>query len=205
MRISSLPEVVLASQSPRRSELLAQLGVRFRVLLPEDAERAEALEAVRAGESPGEYVLRVARDKALAAQAQLIGQGHSDQTLVLGADTTVAIGQTLLAKPVDDEDARRMLTCLSGRYHRVLTGVALVRGKRRETALSVSRVRFGRLTRGCIEAYLATGESRGKAGAYAIQGQAAAFVRRIEGSYSGIMGLPLHETARLLARFVRPD
>ncbi|MCZ8102373.1 MAG: Maf family protein, partial [Burkholderiales bacterium] len=119
---------------------------------------------------------------------------------ILVADTTVAVGGTILGKPLDDDDAKRMLRLLSGRGHRVLTAVAVVRGARIERATHVSRVRFARLDADDVDAYVATGEPRGKAGAYAIQGRAAAFVRRIEGSHSGIMGLPLHETTTLLRR-----
>jgi septum formation protein len=189
--------VWLASQSPRRQALLAQIGVRFEMLVPDASEDAESLEAHRIGESPTQYVERVVRDKAAAARARLAARALPDAPILV-ADTTVAIGGTLLGKPVDDDDARRMLRALSGRGHRVLTAVAVVRGARIAQATCVSRVRFARLTPADIDAYVATGEPRGKAGGYAIQGRAAAFVRRIEGSHSGIMGLPLHETALLL-------
>jgi septum formation protein len=191
--------VWLASQSPRRQELLAQIGVRFEMLVPDASEDAESLEAHRTGESPTRYVERVVRDKAAAARARLAARGLPDAPILV-ADTTVAIGGTLLGKPLDDDDARRMLRALSGRGHRVLTSVAVVRGARVAQATCVSRVRFARLSPADIDAYVATGEPRGKAGGYAIQGRAAAFVRRIEGSHSGIMGLPLHETALLLRR-----
>lgn len=195
----------LASQSPRRQELLAQVAVRFELLVPGPDEDAEALEAVVPGESPTQYVERVVLAKAHAARARLAARGLPDAPILV-ADTTVAIGGTLLAKPADDADARRMLEALSGRGHRVLTAIAVVRGSRIEQAISVSRVRFARLSSSKIDAYVASGEPSGKAGAYAIQGRAAAFVRRIEGSYSGIMGLPLHETMTLLRRAgIDPD
>jgi septum formation protein len=151
------------------------------------------------GETPMQYVQRVVRAKALAAQARLERRG-GQAAPILVADTTVAVGGTSLGKPTDAADAARMLGLLSGRTHRVLTAVAVVRGARTDEALSLSRVRFERLSAARIDAYVASGEPFGKAGAYAIQGRAAAFVRRIEGSHSGIMGLPLHDTARLLQR-----
>jgi septum formation protein len=191
--------VWLASQSPRRAQLLEQIGVRFEMLAPGPDEDAEALEAIVRGESPTQYVERVVRAKARAA-AERLGARRLPPAPILVADTTVAIGGTVLGKPVDDADARRMLGLLSGRGHRVLTAIAVVHGDRVEQATSVSRVRFARLPPARIDAYVASGEPSGKAGGYAIQGRAAAFVRRIEGSYSGIMGLPLYETATLLRR-----
>ncbi|HYF59023.1 MAG TPA: Maf family protein [Burkholderiaceae bacterium] len=191
--------VWLASQSPRRQELLRQIGVRFELLAPGPDEDAEALEALRPHESPTAYVERVTLAKAQAARERLAARGGTPAP-VLVADTTVAVGGTILGKPADDDDARRMLALLAGRGHRVLTAVAVVRGARVEHLLQVSRVRFARLAPAEIDAYVASGEPRGKAGAYAIQGLAAAFVRRIEGSHSGIMGLPLFETAALLRR-----
>jgi septum formation protein len=197
--------VWLASQSPRRQQLLAQVGVRFELLLAGDDEDAEALEALVPGESPTRYVERVVHAKALAARARHAARGLADAPILV-ADTTVAVGGTILGKPVDDDDARRMLALLSGRTHRVLTAVAVVRGTRTLALTQVSRVRFARLPAARIEAYVASGEPRGKAGGYAIQGRAAAFVRRIEGSHSGIMGLPLHETTTLLRRAgIDPD
>jgi septum formation protein len=167
--------------------------------LPDPHEDAEALEATTPGETPMQYVQRVVRAKALAAQARLERRG-GQAAPILVADTTGAVGGTSLGKPTDAADAARMLGLLSGRTHRVLTAVAVVRGARTDEALSLSRVRFERLSAARIDAYVASGEPFGKAGAYAIQGRAAAFVRRIEGSHSGIMGLPLHDTARLLQR-----
>ena len=197
------PFVWLASRSPRRQQLLGQIGVRFALLAPGDDEDAESLEAVRAGESPTRYVERVVRAKAVAAGARLAARGLPAAPILV-ADTTVAVGGTILGKPVDDDDARRMLTLLQGRGHRVLTAVAVVRGARIEQLTQVSRVRMTRLSPARIDAYVASGEPRDKAGGYAIQGLAAAFVRRIEGSHSGIMGLPLHETAMLLGPAFAP-
>lgn len=189
--------IYLASRSPRRQELLRQIGVNFRLLEPLDLQAAEELEAPLPGESPSVYVRRVVRAKLEAAVASLPARGL-EPAPVLAADTTVAIGGSILGKPADAAQARAMLRRLSGRRHRVLTAVALARGSRRELAVSVSRVSFARLSEAQIDAYVASGESFDKAGAYGIQGAAGAFARRIEGSYSGIMGLPLYETARLL-------
>ena len=189
--------IYLASKSPRRRELLRQIDVNFRVLEPLDAEAAEALEAPLPAESPAVYVQRVVRAKLESALASLAPRGLPAAP-VLAADTTVALGGKLLGKPVDADEARRMLQMLSGRTHRVLTAVALARNSRRLVVLNVSRVSFARLSTAEIDAYVASGEPFDKAGGYGIQGAAGAFARRIEGSYSGIMGLPLHETARLL-------
>ena len=191
--------VWLASQSPRRQELLQQIGVDFELLLPDPHEDAEALEAIEPGETPGQYVERVVHAKAMAAQSRLTRRGGADAPILV-ADTTVALGGTILGKPADGQDAARILGLLAGRSHRVLTAVAVVHRGRIEQALSLSRVRFERLSPQRIADYVASGEPFGKAGAYAIQGRAAAFIRRIEGSHSGIMGLPLHETSRLLQR-----
>jgi septum formation protein len=191
--------IYLASQSPRRAQLLDQLGVRHALLLATPNEDAESLEAALAGEAPSAYVQRVTGLKLDAAVAR-----HRRLALppapILCADTTVAFGRTILGKPDDAADAERMLAQLSGRTHRVLTAVAVHHGRRRFAALSVSRVRFAPMTRSQIARYVATGEPLGKAGAYGIQGAAAAFVEHISGSYSGIMGLPLFETAALLQR-----
>lgn len=190
--------IYLASASPRRAELLRQIGVTFRPLLADPSEEdVESLEALQPGESPTQYVERVTLAKAQAA-ARRLRQRDLPAAPILVADTTVAIGGTILAKPADDDDARRMLRLLSGRSHRVLTAVAVVRNTRIERMTQVSRVLVARLSARDIAAYVATGEPQGKAGAYAIQGAFARFVRRIEGSHSGIMGLPLYETARLL-------
>lgn len=189
--------VYLASQSPRRAQLLGQLGVRHELLLASRGEDAEALEAERRGELPTAYVERVTRAKLAAARERLRARGLPDAP-ILAADTTVALGRRILGKPRDGADAAAMLSALSGHTHRVLTAVAVAVGRRTLFALSVSRVHFAPLSIAEIDAYVAVGEPFGKAGAYAIQGAAAAWIERIDGSYTGIMGLPLHETARLL-------
>ena len=191
--------IYLASKSPRRQQLLEQMGVSIRFLLPDDDEDAEALEAVRPGEAPARYVQRVTLAKLDAALARLQRRGLPAAP-VLCADTTVALGRVIYGKPEDAADAVRMLTELSGRTHRVLTAVALQAGQQRLTALSDSRVRFADLAPTVVKAYVATGEPLGKAGAYAVQGRAATFISHISGSYSGIMGLPVFETASLLRR-----
>lgn len=182
--------LALASRSPRRSELLARLGVDFRVL------EVDVPEHRAPDESPGEYVRRVARDKALAGLRAL---GGAPGARVLGSDTEVVLGDDVFGKPADAGEAAAMLRRLSGCTHLVLSAVWLVSDGREEEALSVSEVAFADLDDAGIAAYVATGEWEGKAGAYAIQGRAEAFVKRLSGSHSGVMGLPLHETARLLA------
>jgi septum formation protein len=189
--------VYLASQSPRRAQLLGQLGVRHAMLLADAGEDAESLEAERRGELPAAYVERVTRAKLAAARRRLTARGLAEAP-ILAADTTVAIGTRILGKPADADQAVAMLTALSGRTHRVLTAVAVSAGRRTLLALSVSRVHFAAIADAEIEAYVAGREPFGKAGAYAIQGRAAAWIERIDGSYTGIMGLPLHDTARLL-------
>ena len=191
--------VYLASQSPRRRQLLQQIGVRFELLLPDDSEDAEALELVRSGETPEAYVRRVTRAKLIAARARLRRRGLAEAP-ILAADTTVAIGRAILGKPADDAHARAMLTRLSGRTHRVISGVAVAAGARTRAALNVSHVRFAPLSRAVIAAYVAGGEPFGKAGAYAIQSALAGWIEHIDGSHSGIMGLPLFETVQLLQR-----
>jgi septum formation protein len=192
--------VYLASKSPRRSDLLAQLHIPHVVLAADDDEDTEALEVRIGHESPRAYVRRVARLKANAALARIERRGLTPAPVLVG-DVTVAIEQTILGKPTDVDDARRMLRLLSGRPHRVLSAVAVADDDRREEALSESRVRFCVLTADDIDRYVVTDEPYGKAGAYAIQGRAAAFVERISGSHSGIVGLPLFETMELLRRF----
>ena len=189
--------VYLASQSPRRKQLLAQIGVRCELLLADDNEDAEALEATRIGELPADYVVRVTRAKLDAARARLDRRGLAPAP-ILCADTTVALGRTILGKPADAADAARTLALLAGRTHRVITSVAVEQGRRTLQRTSLSRVRFAALSRAEIDRYVASGEPFGKAGAYAIQSAAAAWISRIEGSYTAIMGLPLHETAALL-------
>ena len=189
--------IYLASQSPRRRQLLEQLGVRLSLLLPDDSDAAEALEAVRAGEAPATYVRRVTRLKLDDAVRRLAEQARPAAP-VLCADTTVGLGRAILGKPRDAQDAAAMLRQLSGQTHRVITAVALHAADAVHEAASESRVRFAPLGEDDIAAYVDSGEWQGKAGAYAIQGRAAAFIAHISGSYSGIMGLPLFETAALL-------
>jgi len=197
--MATSPFVYLASQSPRRQQLLRQVGVRFELLLPDEAEDAEALEAVRAGETAQAYVRRVTRAK-LAAARQRLQRRRLAPAPILAADTTVALGRSILGKPADAHDAHSMLARLSGRSHRVISGVAVTLGARSALTLNVSHVRFAPLPQATIEAYVASGEPFGKAGAYAIQSALAGWIERIDGSHSGIMGLPLFETTRLLQR-----
>ena len=189
--------VDLASQSPRRAQLLDQLGVRHELLLADGDEDAEALEAERDRELPAAYVERVTRAKLAAARRRLKARALPAAP-ILAADTTVAIGRRILGKPADADAARLMLTSLSGRTHRVLTAIAVAAGRHTLFALDVSRVHFAPIAPAEIDTYIASREPFGKAGAYAIQGRAAAWIERIDGSYTGIMGLPLHDTARLL-------
>jgi septum formation protein len=189
--------IYLASQSPRRRQLLDQIGVRYELLLPGANEDAEALEAERAGELPADYVERVTRAKLHAARARL---RRSDRVgaPILCADTTVALGRRILGKPRDAAEAIATLTMLAGRTHRVITAVAVANGRRERLAVSTSHVRFAAMPAAVIAAYVASGEPFGKAGAYAIQSDIAAWIAHIDGSHSGIMGLPLFETAGLL-------
>jgi septum formation protein len=193
------PFLYLASQSPRRRQLLDQLGARHEPLLPDDDEDAEALEHERAGEAPERYVRRVTLAKLDAARARL-GRRGLPLAPILCADTTVALGRRILGKPADAADARAMLQRLSGRTHRVWSAVAVWTGTRRVDATSVSRVRFAVLPPKVVDAYVASGEPFGKAGAYAIQSALAGWIDHIDGSYSGVMGLPLAQTAALLRR-----
>lgn len=189
--------VYLASQSPRRRQLLAQIGVRHELLVAGADEDVEVLEATRAGELPARYVERVTRAKLRAAIARHAKRGLAPAPIVC-ADTAVALGTTILGKPADADDAARTLALLAGRTHRVLTAVAVAANGRSRLAVNVSRVRFAAIAPERIARYVASGEPFGKAGAYAIQSAAAAWIERIDGSYTGIMGLPLHETAVLL-------
>lgn len=186
--------IVLASRSPRRRRLLKLLGVRFTV------RPAAIPETPRRGETPEAHAERLAREKALAA-ASALPRARRARALVLGADTVVALGRTIYGKPRDARDARRILRALSGRTHRVVTGVAVWRGTdgRLASGRSVTRVTFARLTAAAIDRYVATGEPMDAAGAYAIQGCAGAFIPRIEGSYSNVVGLPLDLAASLLS------
>ena len=184
--------IILASQSPRRAELLRQVGIAHHAVPADVDERALP------GETPEDYVERVATAKARAVHAI-----HPD-AIVLGSDTAVVLGTQILGKPVDRADGIEMLLSLAGRTHQVLTGVAIV-GAQTRYALSRSQVRFRPLSAAEAADYWDTGEPADKAGAYAVQGRAAAFIERIEGSYSGIMGLPLFETLKLLSELgVRP-
>ncbi len=192
--------IYLASQSPRRRQLLDQLGVRHELLLPGADEDAEALEATLPGERPEAYCARVTGAKLDAALARRAARGLAGAP-ILCADTTVAVDDLILGKPADEADARRMLALLSGRGHRVITAVAVSDGLRREAALNVSQVEVAPLSAAQIDRYVASREPFGKAGGYAIQSQAAAWIMNIAGSYSGIMGLPLFETAQLLGKF----
>jgi septum formation protein len=190
--MSPVPEpaalVCLASASPRRSALLRQIGVPHRI------RSAEVDESVSAGEGAQAYVLRLARAKALAVR------GAGEHLPVLGADTTVLLGDQICGKPAGEAEALAMLARLSGRTHRVLTAVALAHAAHVTVRLSVSEVRLRTLTEAEMRAYWASGEPQDKAGSYAVQGLGAVFVEHLSGSYSGVMGLPLCETAQLLER-----
>jgi septum formation protein len=182
----------LASQSPRRRELLARLGLAFGVLDLDIPEQRQP------GEPPEDYVRRVAREKAGAGLLKVVAVADAR---VLGADTEVVLddhADQVLGKPRDADEAAAMLRRLSGRTHRVISVVWLVSASRESQAVSISEVTFATLDEAMIAAYLATGEWQGKAGAYAIQGAAQAFITHLSGSHSGVMGLPLHETAQLL-------
>lgn len=188
-----MPQLLLASASPRRAELLRQFGLRFRVVA------AAVEEGARAGESPRDYALRIALEKARAGAAQ--ASPAEAQLPVLGADTDVVLDGRILGKPGGRDEALAMLAALSDREHEVFSAVALVAGRREARVLSVTRVRFGPISPSQAAAYWDSGEPADKAGAYGIQGLGAAFVRGIEGSYSGVVGLPLYETVNLLREF----
>ena len=195
--------IYLASRSPRRRELLMQIGVRFEPLLFREGTRQdnEIDEAVLPGEQPDDYVRRVTRIKSDAAWQRVVTRRGIQRKPVLSADTTVALAGEILGKPHDRADAERILTTLSGTQHRVLTAVAMQFENRYEMVVSESLVTFAPLEPERITAYVLSGEPFDKAGAYAIQGRAGAFVARLEGSYTGVMGLPLYETANLLRLF----
>ncbi|MDD5402999.1 MAG: Maf family protein [Sulfuricella sp.] len=193
--------IYLASASPRRRELLKQIGVRFEVLLLRDhPSRMDVDETPHGGEDPRDYVLRLARLKAEAGSRASRAR-HLPAYPVLAADTSVILDGQIIGKPADRGEAENMLARLAGRRHEVLTAVAVAFEERVEIMLSASTVEFAPLDARRIKRYVASGESHDKAGAYAIQGRAAAFVARLEGSYSGVMGLPLFETAQLLQKF----
>ncbi len=188
----SHPRLILASASPRRAEILRRAGFSFAV------RPSRVDESIRPGESPARHVRRLAREKALACAARVSGPA-----IILGADTVVVLGRHILGKPASPRDARRMLRLLSGRTHRVLTGIALLRlaphGRTRVlSAVESTRVTFAPLGAREIAAYVSSGEPRGKAGAYAIQGRAGKFVTRIDGCYFNVVGLPLARLCRLL-------
>lgn len=185
--------IYLASRSPRRRELLEQIGMKHELI------DADVDEAVLPGEAPSEYVLRLARAKADAGWQRVLDLGRA-QAPVLAADTTVALGAAILGKPADRADAEAMLACLSGKRHEVFTAIAVRLGEHVETAVSASEVQFAELDSAAIRSYVASGEADDKAGAYGIQGRAARFIVELRGSYSGVMGLPLYETAQLVER-----
>ena len=185
----NFPQIYLASNSPRRRELLSQIGVDFSVLTVDVDERRLA------NETPIDYVKRLAIAKAQAGWQSL---PDLDKRPVLGSDTSVVLADIILGKPTDDKNARRMLRQLSGRTHQVMTAVAVVTATQIKCELNISQVTFSTMTESDIEWYIATQEGTDKAGAYAVQGLAALFIEQIQGSYSAIMGLPLRETGLLL-------
>lgn len=182
--------VILASRSPRRIELLKQIGIDC-IVLPADID-----ESLRQNELPVQYVKRLAREKALATAANM--KKEYSNLIVLAADTTVCVGDEILGKPENDKDAARMLSMLSGTQHVVHTAVAGYYQGKINVALNTTQVKMAKLTVNAIHAYIASGEHRDKAGGYGIQGKAAAWIQAIEGSYSGVMGLPLFETMQLM-------
>jgi septum formation protein len=199
------PRIYLASRSPRRRELLTQIGIRFDLLLFRSGARedSDVSEAWLPDETPEAYVQRVARIKA-AFGADLLGSRKVVPRPVLAADTTLDLDGEIIGKPQDEADAAAILARLSGRSHRVLTAIAMARDQRIEHRLSISEVRFRPLSADEIRRYVQTGEPMDKAGAYGIQGRAAMFIEDIKGSHSGIVGLPLCETALLLRDFGYP-
>jgi septum formation protein len=201
----SAPAVYLASMSPRREELLRQLGIEYAVLRLREApgRECDVVEGARDNEPPLHYVERIARTKAAVGWQRVLRRGLVPRP-VLGADTEVVLDGAIFGKPRDAADAARMLSLLSGRTHQVLTAIAVCWEEEVLAEISTSAVTFRELAPEEIERYIATTEPFDKAGAYAVQGKAAAFIRRIEGSYSGVMGLPLYETAETLARIRFP-
>jgi septum formation protein len=193
--------IYLASQSPRRQDLLKQIGVPYTLLLADKNENAEELETILPGQTPALYVQSVVERK-LAAAVLRYQRLQLPALPVLCADTTVALGSTILGKPESDAHAAQMLSALSGRTHKVLTAIAVARadGRTAGSAIQTSRVRFARLSKEDIAAMVQSGEPRDKAGAYALQGLAARYIRSVQGSPSGIIGLPLYETMQLLRR-----
>lgn len=203
--ISLEPRIYLASRSPRRRELLAQIGVRFELLMFRGVPREDpdVDESVLPGEHPEDYVVRVTLAKARAGLRR-VRERHLIPHPVLAADTTVEIDGAVIGKPEHEADAVAILQRLSGRTHRVLTAVAIADDRRTEHLLNISEVRFRPLEHDEIRRYVGSGEPLDKAGAYGIQGRAAVFIEEIRGSYTGIMGLPLYETALLLRRYGYP-
>ena len=199
------PRIYLASQSPRRRELLKQIGIHFELLLLRSDTRREVDvdETPHEGEAPDAYVQRLSREKAAAGFAALTLRNQPPFP-VLAADTTVTIDGKILGKPLDREDAIATLKLLSGRRHEVLTSVSVALDERVETRLSTTLIDFAELSDARIHRYVLTNEPHDKAGAYGIQGHAGGFVKRIEGSYTGVMGLPLAETIELLELFGYP-
>ena len=192
-------KIYLASKSPRRRELLRQIGVEFELLMlrEEPGRHGAVSEVPLPGEAPDVYVTRIAREKAQSGWEAVLWRKLPARP-VLAADTTVTIDGQILGKPADAADAMRMLRSLSGRTHQVLTAVAVIVNDQLSEALQCSEVRFADLPDSTLQAYCATNEPFDKAGSYGVQGQAAQFIEHIQGSYSGIMGLPLFETSRLL-------
>ena len=189
------PQIILASASPRRGQLLDQIGIKYQVL-PVDID-----EIVKTGESAEDFVIRLALEKTITGY-----QRSETKRPVLGSDTIVLLNKQILGKPENRAHAMQMLSSLSGHSHQVLTAVALVSEDKQKHLLSVTKVFFRKLSEDEIQSYWETGEPVDKAGAYGIQGLAAQFIERIDGSYSGVMGLPLFETAQLLKEFgVTPD
>ncbi len=199
------PRIYLASQSPRRRELLKQIGVHYEVLLLRNdlRRKVDVDETPLAGEAPVDYVQRVCRDKARAGWEALTLR-NLPPFPVLAADTTVTLDGKIIGKPDNEEHAAEILRMLSGSQHQVLTAVAMAFGDRLELRLSTTTITFDTLSDERIRRYLRTKEAHDKAGAYGIQGHAGAFVKRIEGSYTGVMGLPLYETVELLKSFGYP-
>jgi MAF protein len=200
------PRIYLASTSPRRRELLRQIGVQFNLLVARSSERSpddEVDESPLAGERVEDYVERLALAKADSGFRRLAWR-HLPQLPLLAADTTLELDGDIIGKPDSPEHAQEILRRLSGRAHHVLTAVAMCDGRERQSRTSISEVRFRALTDAEIRHYVATGEPMDKAGAYGIQGRAAVFIEEIRGSYSGIMGLPIFETAQLLDAFGYP-
>ena len=191
--------IYLASRSPRRRELLKQIGINFEVLIMRSfpTVRADVDETPRPGEPPGDYVTRIASNKAMTGWTRAL-ERRLPRLPVLGADTTVTLDGEIIGKPTNTEDAAKILRKLSGREHEVFSAVAVAMNDNVTSKLSSSRVRFAELSDLLIQDYVDTGEPMDKAGAYGVQGKAATFIAEINGSYSGIMGLPLFETAQLL-------